>query len=580
MSLHDLTKSALSSALNWLAGHFPSSPFAAWKRVLTRPPPRPAYPDAHYAHLPAAIRARLARLAARVLLEKRLRGLCWLVATFSVLLPLQGLWDWLVDLPLAGRLALLLFDLAIAGALTWYFWVLPKRPGIEECALRVERRFPEFRSSLISAVQFSAVTPASIVGMLFGQVEKSSESLPFTEVAPLSVLRRRAQVAGVLLALFLAVGVLTRPASGILLSRMILMNRPLPAATTIVFVTGNAEVTAGEDVRIEVRAAGRLPLSGHLEMERTNAPALSLPLARSASGADTYATSIQNVQQSFGYRVRVKGAVSTMYTVKVVHPPALASVRFTQHFPDYTRKTPEVMEPGNLALFAGSRLEIAASSTKPIRAAHIEIPGQKPIPLAVAGVACSGKLPVPASGLDEFSMVLQDADGVLSRNDTHYRVRIVPDEPPRVEWKPGGIDRRAMLVESSPGLAFTVSDDFMVTRVELVAVVSPSMREIRVPIQLPSYGPAFAFDEVIENPEALLPWEGGFSISYWIEAKDNNSATGPGVGRSSIREWILFTRAQKREELQKQLREHARRVKELSEQQKSIRGNVEKVKGP
>ena len=580
MSLHEHIKKEIIRTRDRLAAQFPGSPFAAWQRAATRAPAQPAPPDAHYLHLPVAVRTKLVRLARRILLEQWLRGLCWLVGTWAVLLPVQGLWDWLVDLPVAARGALLLLDLLIAGGLAWVFWITPRRPGLEECALRVERHFTDVRSALISAVQFSPRPPEPIIGVLLEQVEKSTASRSFSEVAPLSKLRRHAWVAGTLLALQVALFPLTQPASGILFRRLLLGNQPLPATTTLVFVTGDAEVIAGEEVRIEARATGRLPLSGRLDLQRPGAPPLVLPLVRSATAPDTYAAAIQNTQESFTYRVQVKGAVSPPYAIKVVRPPALATVQFTQRYPGYTAKAPAAMEPGNLALYAGSRLQIAATATKPLRAARLVMPDREPIPLAVTGDSCQGEIPVPATGLDGFSIALEDTDGVRSRNDTRFRVRIVPDEPPRIDWKPGGFDRRALLVEARPALAFTVSDDFLVTSVDLVAFVSPGMREIRIPMNIPRPATGYTFDEIIEQPGALFPWEGGAIISYWIEAKDNNNVTGPGVGRSAIREWTIFTREQKREEMQQQLREEARRIKELADRQKALREEVGKVFEP
>lgn len=579
MSLHTRILKEFVRTRDRLAVRFPTSPFAAWKQAATRVA-TPSHPDVHYQHLPATVRSKLARLARRILVEQWLRGLCWFVGIFAVLLPFQGLWDWLVDLPVAARGVLMVLDLVLAGGLAWVYWLAPRRPSLEDCALRVERHFTDLRSSLISAVQFSPHPPEPIIGILFEQVETSSTLRSFDDVAPRSVLRRPTWVAGLLLILNVVLFPLTQPASGILFRRLLLGNTPLPASTSLVFVTGDAEVIAGEEFRIEARAKGRLPLSGRLNLQRPGAPPLELPLVRSATAPDTYAASIQNVQESFTYQVQIKRAVSPLYAIKVVRPPALASVQFTQRYPPYTGKAPAAMEPGNLALYAGSRLQIAATATRPLRAARLVIPDREPLPLAVTGESCQGEIAVPATGLDEFSITLEDADGVQSRNDTRFRVRIVPDEPPRIDWKPGGFDRRTLLVEARPALAFTVSDDFMVTSVDLVAFVSPGMREIRIPMPIPRPAAAYSFDEIIEQPGALLPWEGGAIISYWIEAKDNNNVTGPGVGRSAIREWTLVTREQKREEMQQQLREEARRIKELSSRQKSLREKLGKVIEP
>lgn len=564
------------STFQALAGRWPRK-FPGWHSGAAPERPgafRPPPPDSAYVHLPDELRGALGRIARRATLGRWAQGGCVVVIAFTLLLPLQAAWDWAASLPRGTRALLLGLDLALLTGAAWHFgWrAVRRRPGLEACALRAERRWPQFRSALISAVQFARGEPDALKTRVAAETARLAASLRMEEAVSLRHLRRPAFAAGLLLLLNLGAFILTWPTSGALLARMALREVPLPTDTRIVSVTGDLVFSAGDAVEIAARVAGVLPASGRIQIDSPGRPRRILSLQSTPAAPEAFAIVLDNVQEPFTYRVFLNDARSATFSARRTIPPVLASVTFTQHYPPYTRLDPVPRLPGNLELLAGSRLEIEGTASQPLRAARVEIPGRSPVPLRVQGATFSGPLPIPAEPIEGFSLVLENHDGASSVRNTLYRVQTIPDAPPQITWAADEPERRTLVPDSKPALRFTARDDFRVSTVEFVAVPDgDDTRTVRVPLRLAAPTPAAEIEEILQDPGKLLPWRVGTSVNYWIEARDNNNVTGPGFTRSAVREWILVSPEAKRRELEERLDRIARSLQELSTLQSSLR---------
>lgn len=548
---------------------------------LMHQPSRAPLADSVFAQLPVVLKLFLKKVARRLFFRSLIQGLCWLSGILLVLLALQALLDWFFEFPISFRAILLCLDAGVAFFMVWLFVFLPTRPDFEDCALEVERRFPEFQSSLISAVQFSKGASTPALEKLFQRVEAIVSELRMDEVVSFAPLRRPAGIVALILGTLIVVAAICWPTSKALLARLVLSKNSLPAETLITSVTSANSLGAGESLDVQVRATGALPHFGIIEILRPGFSPIRTQLQPVPDTPGAYTTTISNVQESFSYRVLLKRASSDWRSVDVSRPPSIASIQMVQHFPSYTERPPENVDTARLDLFAGGRLEISGTATDALRAAQVEIKGKSPLPLAIFGKDFKGSLPIPASGLDAFSIAVENSQGVSSSQNTVYQVRIISDAPPKVTWSPGGYERRSVTSDFKPRLAFSVSDDRLLTGVDLVAKVGPGEPPpVRVPLNLPAPGRAYEFDEILGQPGAFFPWEAGHVVTYWIEARDNNNVTGPGVGKSSTRELTIITRDQKRAEIEKRLEQNARRIKDLSESQKNLRQSVEKLLQP
>lgn len=547
-----------------------------WKKLRPAATQRMARPDEDFLHLPKPLLAQLVEVRRRLLVRRLVLGCVKVMCLGLLCLLAQTIWDWFAGLTVPLRAVLLLLDCLVLGAAGWIFLWLPvrNRESLEACALILERRIPTLRSALISAVQFSRQTPDPLMQLAIKEAGETLKTVRLAEVLPVwaplqrPVLAMLVAVAGLLCAAFVW------PTVGVLVSRVALSSRPLPAETTIRSVSGNLTVEAGESLTLEIRAEGVLPKSGRFEVLGMKEPSVFVPALQSGSEPGCYGVTLPNVQESFRYRAFVKGAVSPIFQVNVLTFPTVSSVRFTRFDPPYMNNPATVIEPGSLTVAAGGRLGITGRATQALSSALVKFQNGETRSLDVNETDFSGEVDIPGDGGGGFEIVVQNTESIPSRKNTRHRLRVLRDEAPKISWLAGGEERRTIVAETKPRLAFSVSDNFQVTAVWLVAAVETEngkREEVRVPITIPGPAGGYEFEETLHEPAKLLPWNAGTAITYWIEAADNNDATGPGIGRSSAREWLIVSGEQKKEDLFERLDHAARKIHQISENQKTLR---------
>lgn len=178
-----------------------------------------------------------------------------------------------------------------------------------------------------------------------------------------------------------------------------------------------------------------------------------------------------DVQHDFEFRV-VGGDDRTMAwtRVQVLEPARLEELSLRVIPPAHTR-WPAYAAEAPLLVLPGSSLAIAGRTTRSLTQASVEYLGQK-LPLQISpdqrafsfAAAKEQALPLTASGKLHFEFT--DAAGVASSSEA-YEVRLVPDQPPSVEW---GTRAAEELLTPGGEWNFTaaVRDDVAVERLELV----------------------------------------------------------------------------------------------------------------
>jgi hypothetical protein len=164
-----------------------------------------------------------------------------------------------------------------------------------------------------------------------------------------------------------------------------------------------------------------------------------------------------------------------------------------------------------------------------------------------------------------------DTENMESRDSAVYRVDVIPDKAPAVkitypERKEELITRHATML-----IGIDALDDFAIAKLRLRYKIASD------PAQLSSPTPPAAaqfvgavsryIEDVIEldleeaNPQRVrrrLEWRigdfrptlsEGTAIEYWIEAEDNNNATGPGIASSEHQLAKVVSEAEKRADL-------------------------------
>lgn len=544
---------------------------------------------------PGQIDKRLAALRRRERLTAIGEGLCRMLAAVSVLLFLQAVADRWFNLPWLARAGFLAADISVLGILYWRYLDRPLRvrKSFSEVALMIEKKWPVLRQCLISTVEFAEgkknATHGSLqlIHVVFRHAVAQTSRIDFNQVVPLRCLYRWMALGGSLALGCAILAYATRPASVVLLQRIVLMNVPLPTRTIVLPLTHDMTIPVGKDVEVSVRVQGEIPPRGRLIVTYEGESPREFAVTPKATQKDLFALTVQNVQKNFHYHFHVNDGESPTYSVKAKVPPSLVSVELVQVFPEYTNLPPQKRMPSNLSLLAGSRLKVHAVAAEPLQAATLVVQGlSQPIRMTLddSRTRLDAEIPILSKDLTGFSIHCVDSLGVASSNDTRYPITLIPDKPPTIKILRPTSERETITPSAKPVLTFEAGDDYGLSRITLrYEMIPPSIagqendatQEVRS-ISIPAHKSDgnreynFVFDEAVRNP----PWKEGWTVSYWIEAEDNNSVTGPGVFKTDRRQFSILSTAEKQAEILNRFQQNAEAIQDLSNAQQKVSTQV------
>ena len=506
-------------------------------------------------------------------------GIGWMVVALIAAVLIEIILDINLGLSHAERVVFLVSDLILlAVILAWkIFRPLRRGPDREAWALRLEDAFPEFKTRLIAAVQFSH--PMAVAGdsspilaqEMVRQTESIAQHVEFKSVVSGAVAKKAIGFCVFTMLLALGLYLAFRPGnvSADLLARAFLSDRPLPRKTQISIISDLQKVARGDRVVISAKALGMVPKEGTIELRFADR-LQKLPMEASAKRPDVFAYTIENVQDPFQYRVNLGDNRTEWLSIKVVPPPIVSRLECTQIFPAYTKLQPARCTLGDLTILSGSQLEIAAVISKPLmlndspekrfhRLHLINIDPVADVPLKVDSVddhkvSAIATIPRKTTG---FSLQVKDQDGLIIRDPAVYRIDLIPDKEPQI--KVTYPDRREELVTkvAMMEIGFDASDDFGLSRVSLKYKIDDGpAKAILLDIAAGNEAQpklihqrfAWKISRMAAELPPLMNLEGS-TIEYWLEAVDNNDVTGPGIGRSEHLIARVVTEADKRAEI-------------------------------
>ncbi len=547
--------------------------------------------------LPGNLKHRLTALRARHKLVGIGTGLAMFLGALSLLLLIQALCDWWFDLPWIARAGFLLGDLVILGTL--YRRQLDKplrrRLSLSQTALLVEKKWPKLQQSLIAAVELSEGKSTSTRGsrqlldLMLQQTFTRTLNLNFSDVVPTRALRRWMILGGAAVLGSLAIAVLAWPSSLVLLERIALLNVPLPTRTIVVPITRDLKVPIGSDVEMSARAQGVIPSRGRLTVTFAEGPPQEFPLTPQLDKPDTFSFTLRNVQSAYKYTFYLNDGHSPEFSVMAKTPPSLTGLECEQVYPAYTGIAPRKLAPTELQLLAGSHLKIKATSTDALKSAKVILQGLAPqtldATLSAGGKQIEADILIPAKDVTGFSLHLVDQFGVPSANETVYPIVLVPDGVPVVKVLQPSEDHETITLRAKPVIVFDASDDYGLSKLSIEFQLIPPMiagdvdnkpsSEVQhLPIKIKPAKEGSRYEYTLDVSAQIPPWQEGFTINYWIEATDNNTATGPGVTKTEHKQFGVVSLEAKQAEILERLKANAAAIDTLSDTQTKINNDV------
>jgi hypothetical protein len=536
-----------------------------------------------------SLRQRLAAVRQKSLVCILLSGGALVVTAAVSLLSLGMVADWLGELPWLVRAGLLAGNVALLGYLIGRQVVGPLRraPREDECALLVEQAMPEFQSRLIATVQLTrpgALGPrdsAALVEVLAAQTAALAAPVRFTAVVdarPSVALALGAAVVTLAAAVVMVAG---GPLTAALWQRALLQNVPVPHKTRVEVLTGSVRVGQGDTVALTARAHGVVPAAGKLSVVYAAGQKQQFTLPALPEPAATFGLTLENVQESFRYTVRLNDDTSAEFAVTVRERPVVTRVDCQQVYPAYTRLGTVPRAVTDLALLAGSRLQLQITANKPIATAALrlaELNAEAPLRVDAADRRrLSGEISIPPSGLTGLAIQLVDEDGLRTKEGTLYRVDILPDKAPTITVTYPERKEELMTARAVATVGVEAADDFGVATLRLhyqtpaVAGGQPQVVEWDLGGATPR-ALRRRHEWPLASLAASLPVD--TAIEWWVEARDTNDVTGPGVAQSEHYWFRIVTEEEKRTDLMNRLDDYLNLLGTVAEDQERLNQNL------
>lgn len=509
--------------------------------------PRPVS-DRLAAPLRRVARRRWVVLAAVGVLQTLAAGLLALLAAAMLLGYFQNLW-----MPVRVALAAIAWALVIFAAARFMRPALT-RWGLSRAARHVEEQSPGFQERLSSAVELSAETDAAfrgspdLIAHLLRQAEADIDSVRPERVVPGDRITRWALLLVPLLLAWMLLAILPSTAKPTLagLYRVLMPWRnTLPASLTRVIVSpGDGTFVQGDSIAIAARVSfeeeGRD--AGHAALVRQFANGQKLTDDMEKAGPRDYRFQLDNVQQTFRYKVTTDQGDSAWFTATVHPRPQVTGIDVHCDYPAYTglSATDVTGRDGNVEAVVGTRVTLTVHTALPVVTAKSQIvidegtPDQLALPLrqvAPDKAEYQAQLIVNHSGqykvhlLNEFDLpnVDEPARSIVAQPDDVPTIAIRSPEP-QIRVRP----------EDTIPVKYEAADDFGITKIEAILQVDDhSPQTVPVPFKTDdkrsASGPDFAISVADVLKAQNMPT--GRQITYQLKVTDNRDPD-PQVGFS------------------------------------------------
>ena len=501
-----------------------------------------------------AAREGYTELQAKVLAARRVwkRTLFWTgcaIAIVGLIAILAGaaIVDLLMPLPGSVRLVLLIGVIGAVGYLLYRYLIQPLRAKLtpHDVALNVERKHQDLEDRLVSALQFGEVETddpikSHLLQRLVTDAVEWTEGIDFKATVDKSKKRKHIGIAVAALAVCTLIALIFPTELNTSLNRLLSpWEKTEPVYTTKLTVEpGNARILRGRSLAINLEVAGKAADKARLVYTKQDLTADTEPqrqeidMMRIEGEKRKFGYEIFNINENMEYYVTANEAESERYTVEVFDMPKLIDIEVAYTYPEYTKLKPIIQQgEGNIRAVAGSQAEVRITTNKAIQSANLTVEAQDPTDMLIFdGHTLTTTLNVLKDG--KYTVELLCVDGFNNQTPIEYTITAVPDEPPEIVIKEPGRDIKATKLEEVRVVA-EATDDYGVENLILkYSIGSGEAQEL--PIETVEVKAAKIISGAYVFYLEELNVEPGELISYYAQATDNNTRTGPGTGTSEL----------------------------------------------
>jgi hypothetical protein len=346
--------------------------------------------------------------------------------------------DWLIEVPVWGRVVLLGVVLGVPFVQAWKAgWRLVRPFNAAHTALQIEKQLGGLESLLVSAVQLRDTTSGAGASEALAEYVCKQAAGAVSGLKPDAVVRlqtlRRPAVLAIAVVLFLGLlslsyGPLLSAGAGRIFTPWLAIN--YPTRTHLEVPKGALVVQEGAPVKITARVSGVIPRQAKIAL-RTGKGAARVRNIDVVKGTCGY--TIDTAFRSFEYRLMAGDARSDWQEVKVIPAPAIERAEVKLEYPAYTERPVETVEALTLTVPETTKINWVLKLDQAVKDAKLNLPDEKSTPMKISEDGRTVSFQQNATESLAYGFTWTEKEhGFSYTSPTHY-LQVAPDQPPSVE---------------------------------------------------------------------------------------------------------------------------------------------------
>ena len=485
-----------------------------------------------------AIIERLLRIISRYTVISALEAASMMFLTactlFFIAMTVEAVW---YLSPVVKTTLVIVICMLTAGIGLFHGWRrFVRRPDIPEAARMVERAHPVLGDRLISAVQLGGSSDlrgqsAEIVDALVHRAASEIADLDFKAAVPSRNLSRLVRISYGVAILALASVIALPGIAGSGWYRLSQFSRAFakPGRTVIFTLTGDASIIRGDNFTVSGFLSGNTGRPLDIVYRWNSGGPWSVKPAEVDPHTGDFTITVERPHESFQYYFDAGSAETVRYAVTVIERPVVDEIAVELVYPRYTGRDNlrRADNDGNIRALSGTEATVHIRANKPLDSMVVRWSDGNVTPGAVSGD--SGEFSFTVGDEIDYYIALVDTLGIENANPITYRVTGLDDEPPVAVILSPAADSMLPLSMLLP-LRYVAADDFGLSAVYLSFSLPYEDRWLRTALQGADAGKRIeGMHEWDMTALDLLP---GDSVSFFLEARDNDTVNGPKIGRS------------------------------------------------
>ena len=352
---------------------------------------------------------------------------------------------------------------------------------------------------------------------------------------------------------------------------------------------GDTSIINGNSLELEIRYHG--PRLEKLYMEYRNSGTDFFRQKELKENYGIFKGEILNIRYPVEYQFRAvpegrsawqDKIISDIYNVDVKTPPAITEMQVRVEPPAYTKLPLQVSDKnlGNILAYSGSKVQIAAISSKLVKDAYLSFMDGRKMELRMREKKLNGGFRITKSGSYHFEIT--DKEDLNNQNPIEYQITVLEDRFPLIELIDPGDDLE-IPPDAAINLLMEANDDFGFTnlniRYQIISSV-PSLGDTSWKsdkISLP--GPNLKyFQQTYFWNFQILDVGFGDAIKYYLTVWDNDRVNGPKQSKTRTFQIRFPTLDQLFSEFDNRQDENLDKTDEIVQDSEELKQKIEEIR--